>query len=272
MVINMQFTEIEVQELIDSVLVWHHRIEVAPGVFTPGAQWTDALLLDIDLPEDLSGMRVLDLGARDGFFSFECEKRGATEVIAVDYSPMDLTGFGVAREILNSKVKWITSNVYKINELNLGKFDLILFLGVIYHLRNPYLAIDRIHDSLKDNGKVLVESHVIDGGFVNENGDWIDLAEIDPRLSNLQIAQFYKAGDLSGDRTCPWAPSLNTLEVMFQNSGFTIESSWCNEFRGGLTAMAFPIDVDHPRYIDSSSESNPNPPDGGQIIIKGSDL
>ena len=132
MVINMQFTEIEVQELIDSVLVWHHRIEVAPGVFTPGAQWTDALLLDIDLPEDLSGMRVLDLGARDGFFSFECEKRGATEVIAVDYSPMDLTGFGVAREILNSKVKWITSNVYKINELNLGKFDLILFLLIFF--------------------------------------------------------------------------------------------------------------------------------------------
>ena len=117
----------EIKEMIDSVPVWHHRIELAPGIFTPAAQWTDEVLAAIDLPEDLSGLRVLDLGARDGFFSFECEKRGASEVIAVDYSPGELTGFAVASKILNSKVKWLTVNVYRINELNLGKFDLILF-------------------------------------------------------------------------------------------------------------------------------------------------
>jgi tRNA (mo5U34)-methyltransferase len=161
--------------------------------------------------------------------------------------------------------------VYRINELNLGKFDLILFLGVIYHLRNPYLAIDRIYDALNIDGKVIVESHVIDGGFVNEHGEWMDLQDIDPRLAKLQIAQFYQGGDLGGDHTSPWAPSLNTLEIFFQNSGFIIDSSWSNHFRGGLTATAVSIGVDHPRFIDSSSESNPNTT-SGQMIIKSGDL
>ena len=111
----MSISETEIQKLIDSVQVWHHRIEVAPGIFTPGVQHTQELLATINLPQDLSGLRVLDLGARDGFFSFECERRGAAEVIAVDYSPVELTGFGVASKILNSKVKWVTANVYKIN-------------------------------------------------------------------------------------------------------------------------------------------------------------
>ena len=261
----------EVNELMDSVPVWHHRIELAPGIFTPAIQQTQDLLTSINLPTDLSGQRVLDLGARDGFFSFECEKRGAAEVIAVDYAPVELTGFAVASKILNSKVKWITANVYRINELNLGKFDLILFLGVIYHLRNPYLAIDRIYDALKIGGRVIVESHVIDGGFVNANGDWITLKDIDPRLAKLQIAQFYQGGDLGGDETSPWAPSLNTLEIMFQNSGFKIDASWSNHFRGGLTASSIPIGADHPRYIDSSSASDPNAT-SGQMVIKSGDL
>ena len=267
----MSMNKTEIQQMIDSVPVWHHRIELAPGIFTPANQQTQDLLAAIDLPEDLSGLRVLDLGARDGFFSFECERRGAVEVIAVDYAPVELTGFGVASKILNSNVKWFTANVYRINELNLGKFDLILFLGVIYHLRNPYLAIDRIYDALNIGGNVIVESHVIDGGFVNENGDWMNLQDLDPRLAKLQIAQFYQGGDLGGDHTSPWAPSLNTLEIFFQNSGFNIDSSWSNHFRGGLTATAVPIGVDHPRYIDSSSESNPNTT-SGQMIIKSGDL
>ena len=99
----------EIKEMIDSVPVWHHRIELAPGIFTPAIQQTQDLLTSIDLPKDMSGFRVLDLGARDGFFSFECEKRGAAEVIAVDYTPVELTGFAVASKILNSKVKWLTA-------------------------------------------------------------------------------------------------------------------------------------------------------------------
>lgn len=243
----------EIYSKIQSVPVWFHKIEVAPGIFTPGIQDSEGVLEKIKLPADLTGKRVLDLGARDGLYSFECEKRGAAEVVALDYTTPDATGFNVAKELLGSKVEWVTGNVYQIDQLNLGKFDLVLFLGVIYHLRHPYLAIDKIHDVLNPGGKVIVESHVIDGGFVDETGNWIDLNELNPRLANLNVAQIYEAGKLVDDKSNAWAPSLNTLAAMFNNSGFIVESSWSYFFRGGLTATAVELEVDHPRLIDSAS-------------------
>lgn len=236
---------------ISKVQNWFHRIELAPGIFTPGIQESENLLKSVRLPDDLTGMRVLDLGARDGLFSFESEKRGAKEVIALDYCSPDTTGFNVAKKILDSKVEWITGNVYEINSLDLGQFDLVLFLGVIYHLRHPYLAIDKIHDVLRVGGKVIVESHILDGGFVYESGNWIEMSEINPRLSKLNIAQIYSLGQLVGDKTSAWAPSLNTLECMFANSGFKVTHSWQNHFRGGIVAVSEELDNNHPRFIDS---------------------
>ena len=66
-----------VREKIDSVPHWYHRFEFSPGVTTPGVNNSSAALAALELPDDLSGLRVLDIGARDGFFSFECERRGA---------------------------------------------------------------------------------------------------------------------------------------------------------------------------------------------------
>lgn len=242
-----------IQNLIDSVPAWFHKIEVAPGIITPGVQDTEGLLNHIKLPDDLTGKRVLDIGARDGLYSFECEKRGAAEVIALDYTTPDTTGFNVAKQILNSNVKWVTANVYEIDQLNLGKFDLVLFLGVIYHLRHPYLAIDKIHDVLNIGGKVVVESHIIDGGFVAEDGNWVNLAELNPRLSELNVAQIYESGKLVNDPSNAWAPSINTLVAMFKNSGFTVDNQWDYYFRGGLTATATQLAANHPRYMDSSN-------------------
>ena len=119
------------QEAIAKQSKWHHRIEVAPGVWTPGLQDTATVLSQIGMPEDLAGMRVLDIGARDGFFSFEAERRGAREVIALDNEPPHHTGFSIAAELLGSKATYITENVYSLNPEQYGRFDLVLFLGVI---------------------------------------------------------------------------------------------------------------------------------------------
>lgn len=245
--------QLNVEKKIASVSNWFHKIELAPNIFTPGSQDTEGLLKHINLPEDLSGLRVLDIGARDGAFSFECEKRGALEVVALDYTTADSTGFNVAKELLNSKVHWVTGNVYQLDQLNLGKFDLVLFLGVIYHLRHPYLAIDRIHDILKTGGQVVVESHILDGGFVDENGDWINMKDLNPRLSNLNVAQIYETGRLVNDQTNAWAPSIDTLTAMFKNSGFKIDYVWDFHFRGGLIATSFELPINHPRFADSAN-------------------
>ncbi len=128
--------------LIASVPHWYHRIEVAPGSSRPGRTTLHALSL-LPLPPDMAGMRVLDIGARDGFFSFEMERRGAS-VTALDYMPADQTGFEVAGRLLGLEdgVRWRTS--VDLDPRRHGCFDLVLFLGVLYHLRNPLLALDRI--------------------------------------------------------------------------------------------------------------------------------
>src|SRR6478735_946229 len=108
------------EEAIAKQWKWHHRIEVAPGVWTPGLQDTPAVLSQIRMPEDLSGMRVLDIGARDGFFTFEAERRGAREVVALDNESPHRTGFAIAAGLLDSKATYVTENVYSLNPERYG--------------------------------------------------------------------------------------------------------------------------------------------------------
>src|SRR5215475_1498401 len=101
----------EIHEHIAQVSHWYHQIEVAPGIVTPGILDSAGELRLLQLPEDCRGMRALDIGARDGFFSFELERRGA-EVLAIDYLPEDKTGFAVAKKLLGSGVRYERDNVY----------------------------------------------------------------------------------------------------------------------------------------------------------------
>jgi tRNA (mo5U34)-methyltransferase len=238
---------------INEIKVWHHKIDLGNGVVTPGLQDTPQLLTQINLPANLSGMRVLDLGARDGFFSFECEKRGASEVVALDYVDWELTGFKICHEYLNSRVKFINGNIYSLNKGELGSFDLVLFLGLIYHLRHPVLALDRIYDVMNPGGSIIVESHTIDHGLVGVNGEWTSL---NSEYSRLQMAQFYSNGKLGNDVTSPWAPNQLCLEMMAQDSGFRITDSWTAGFRGGITGVKFELAKNHPRWIDTANSLN----------------
>lgn len=81
--LNLPLSEDEIRARIASLPYWFHRIEVAPGIVTPGEDDAVLKLQRLDIPEDLSGKRVLDIGVYEGFFSFECERRGA-KVVAID--------------------------------------------------------------------------------------------------------------------------------------------------------------------------------------------
>jgi len=233
---------------------WHQTIEVAPGIFTPGLQNTKALQDQLNIPLNLEGKRVLDLGARDGYFSFECEKRGASEVIAIDYTPPHLTGFNICKKLLSSNVKFITSNIYALNKLDLGKFDYVLFLGLIYHLRHPYLALDRIYDVMNMDAELVVESHIIDEGFVDHDKVWVGLKDFNSELPGYALAQIYTNGNLGNDPTNAWAPNLAALRIMLENSGFSVFRELNIGFRGVCNARKIELEHDHPRYMDTSSE------------------
>ena len=124
---------------------WFQKVELFPGYYSPG--WSDPIqrkLPYFGLPEDLSGMRVLDIGCAEGFFSFEAERRGAREVIGIDSFPDSIRRFNIVKAARQSNATAFLMNVYDLEPKRLGTFDLVLFYGVLYHLKHPQLALERI--------------------------------------------------------------------------------------------------------------------------------
>jgi len=140
---------------------WYHQIELAPGVVTPGCDDSAGKLALFDamgLPKDCTGLRVLDVGTCDGYFAFEMERRGA-DVTAIDVRSPDQNGFAIAKSILGSRVEYQQANVYDVKPDTYGTFDIILFLGVLYHLRHPMLALDRMRQVSRDTTLMFIDTH-----------------------------------------------------------------------------------------------------------------
>ena len=126
---------------------WYHRIELPGGIVTPGMYDPRAMLARIALPERLDGRTVLDIGAWDGFWSFEAKKRGAARVLAIDSYSWEGQGWGskqgflIAREGLGLDIEDRTMDVMDLGPDLVGTFDVVLFLGVLYHLTDPIGAL-----------------------------------------------------------------------------------------------------------------------------------
>jgi tRNA (mo5U34)-methyltransferase len=226
----------EVRAEISKVGHWYHRIEVAPGIVTPGTNNSDAVLRAMDVPERLDGKRVLDVGARDGYFSFVAEDRGA-EVLAIDAMAPDLTGFSTAAKFMESSVEYRTMNVYDVSPEEIGTFDIIFFLGVLYHLRDPILVLDRLWSVANPGATIWVESHTIDRGFVDlESKGFVPLLAMAPEIKDVPIAQFYPEDLLSGDRSNWWGPNQACLEEMVKAAGFEPVQSKIMGHRGLVIA------------------------------------
>lgn len=241
------------EEAIAKREYWYHRIELAPGVITPGTHDSPTGLAQVGMPDDLSGMRVLDIGARDGFYTFEAERRGAREVVALDYEPPENTGFAVAAEVLGSTAEYVTDSVYSLNPETFGEFDFVLFLGVIYHLRHPLLALDRIHDVCAPEALLLVETHMADEGLVDQNGNWRRLADFDPELQSIPLAQYFPGRMLANDSTSQWAPNRVALDGWLKGSGFEPIRVWQEGLRGGALARRKDLGPTSERAFDEAA-------------------
>ncbi|MHC1699656.1 MAG: methyltransferase domain-containing protein [Humidesulfovibrio sp.] len=155
----------EIVELVAS-RTWYHRYEVSPGVMTPGRTPLDAKrVLDCyGFPQDVTGKRVLEIGAWDGAYTFEVERRGGI-VTAMDIQDKERTGFSVAHRINNSKVRYIQNDVTNLNPEQHGKYDIVLFLGVYYHILHPLLAFQNIYNVLNDDGVVFYSGHILEYSY-----------------------------------------------------------------------------------------------------------
>ena len=221
---------------------WYHAIEVAPGIVTPGRYDPKSVLGVMGFPDDLAGKTVLDIGAYDGFFTFEAEKRGAKRVVAMDRHPADHLGFATAHELLNSKAEYTVGSVYDLSPETHGIFDVVLFLGVLYHLRHPLLAFDKIHSVCRE--LVLVESHVLDEHFIYD-GQSKALEKINPILRHSPIMQFYPGNELNDDWSNWWAPNVECLRLMLETSGFRAELMGCWGGRAAFKAYRQNFDPPH---------------------------
>jgi tRNA (mo5U34)-methyltransferase len=212
-----ELTDVELLEEVAAVPFWWHRIELRPGVVSPGMDDTPARLHQMCLPERLDGMTVLDIGAYDGYFSFECERRGAV-VTAFDVLAPEQCGFRVASRARGSRVTHRRGSIYNLDPADFGQFDIVLCLGVIYHLRHPLLALDRVYSVCKD--LLILESQICDGWFVGADGRVSTLATTAPALGHVPIAQFYPGSELNGDPSNWWSPNQAALAQMLATSGF----------------------------------------------------
>jgi len=184
-------------------LGWYHSIELPDGSVIQGFQTLDVLrrrAAQFPIPADLRGQRVLDIGAWDGWFSFEMERRGA-EVVAVDSSA--LQRFQVARELLASRVEHRIGDVCRLSAHEIGYFDIVLFLGVLYHLKHPMLALEKVCELSTD--LVCVESFVTDDGS-------------DPAAKPLM--EFYERTELCGQFDNWVGPNVACLVAMCRTAGF----------------------------------------------------
>lgn len=202
-------TEDAVRRSVSAEPYWFQKIEVLPGFYSPG--WSDPAkekLPHYGLPDDLTGMRVLDIGCAEGFFSFEAERRGAREVIGIDSFPDSVRRFNIVKQARQSNANAYLMNVYDLDPKRLGTFDLVLFYGVFYHLKHPQYALERIRSVCV--GDLLFQTHMLE----------------DPAVKGEPWARFYPHGMMSGaqkenfDPTVFWLFNSTCCVAMLDHLGF----------------------------------------------------
>ncbi len=227
------------RELVDSVPFWFHSIDVGCGVVTDGLKTAEHLHREweqIQLP-DLQAKTVLDINTWDGFFAFESERRGAS-VTALDFYmwAMDLPqhtrywreckeknivpqqyhrmpyfrpeelpgkrGFDVAHELRGSKVKVLIADFMTMDINSLGSFDVVLFLGTLYHMENPLDALKRLALVARDLAVIETEAVAL------------------PGYDGHSFCEFFESNELNGDVSNWWAPNERALVGMCRAAGF----------------------------------------------------
>jgi tRNA (mo5U34)-methyltransferase len=230
----------ELRSRVDAA-TWWHSIDLGGGIVTPGAKTAEELEKELAWLKlgDLRGKSVLDIGSWDGYFAFAAEKLGADRVVALDHyvwsydlseymqvwnsciernvpvpapdtlpdvwRPAELPGrraFDVAHEALDSNVEVVVADLLDCDLKALGTFDVVLYLGVLYHMRNPLLALERLAQVTR--GVAIIETQ----------------AEHFRAAERLPMCRFLEGGALKSDPTNWWTFNKAALLSMCRAAGF----------------------------------------------------
>jgi len=186
---------------------WHHTMDLGGGIITPGKDNTPRKLARLQLPASFEGLTVLDVGAWDGFFSFEAERRGAKRVLATDsfvwqghVEGAGKQGFDLVKETLHSNVEEMLVDALDLDLEKVGTWDVVLFLGVLYHMRHPLLALQSVASV---TGKMLVLETLVDMLWCRR-----------PAMA------FYAGSEVAKDATNWCGPNPAAVVAMLRTVGF----------------------------------------------------
>lgn len=221
----MSYSREQIRAKVEALKPWFHNMDIG-GVRTA----PDHFLFDYPngkfqrfaaaLPPDLSGKSVLDIGCNAGFYAMEMKRRGAARVLGIDSDERYLAQARFAAEVAELEITFAKLSVYDIGAIA-ERFDLVIFMGVLYHLRHPLLALDLIHEHVA--GDLLLFQSMLRGSQT--------VTPIEADYPIRKKAMFARSGyprlhfvehKYSGDPTNWWIPNRACAEAMLRSSGFEI--------------------------------------------------
>ena len=215
----------EIEERVRELGPWFHNLDLhgvrtAPDHFLgdyPNVKWRTFAHV---VPEDLTGKSVLDIGCNGGFYSMEMKRRGAARVVGIDSEELYLAQARFAAQVNGLDIEFRNLSVYDVAKLG-EKFDFVIFMGVLYHLRHPLLALDLLYEHVvgdlllfqsMQRGSTEVEHPQADHHF------WeMDLFD-KPGWPRLHFIEHRYASD----PTNWWVPNAACAEAMLRSAGFTL--------------------------------------------------
>ena len=221
----MTLSAAEIRQQVEALGPWFHNIELggvrtAPEHFLgdyPNMKWQKFAHA---IPADLSGKSVLDIGCNAGFYSIEMKKRGAERVLGVDFDDVYLEQARFAAQVAEADIEFRKLSVYDVGALG-EKFDVVIFMGVLYHLRHPLLALDLIREHVA--GDLLVFQSMQRGSSeilpLAENYPFSDAALFDePGFPKLHFIE----NRYADDPTNWFVPNAACAEAILRSAGFEI--------------------------------------------------
>lgn len=218
-------TKEQIQRRVTELGEWFQNVnldgvETAPHHFLgdyPSLKWRQFAHA---IPADLTGKTVLDIGCNAGFYSVEMKRRGAARVLGIDTDESYLAQARFVAEISRTPIEFREMSVYEVGQLK-EKFDLVLFMGVLYHLRHPLLALDLLYEhSVND---LLVAQSLLRGSRD------VPQLEKDYPFSETEIfnrpdypVMHFVENRYSHDPTNWWIPNRACMEAMLRSAGFAI--------------------------------------------------
>ena len=223
----MNLTTHDIEQRVRSLGQWFHNIDLngvktAPEHFLgdyPNIKWQKFAHA---IPADLTGKSVLDIGCNAGFYSIEMKKRGAARVVGIDSDETYLAQGRFAAEVSGfPDIEFRNLSVYDVPRLG-QRFDVVIFMGVLYHLRHPLLALDTLYEHVVGDTLIFQSMQRGSANLMHVNDDY-PFWETSIFDNDAFPKMYFIEKRYSHDPTNWWIPNRACVEAMLRSAGFTIE-------------------------------------------------